>query len=91
MFNQSEVQCWEIIQCNKKQDCFLREDADMPCWEAVAGDNACSFHICVDCLVYLAKHENSLLSHKQLCLIMAKRKEKGIRPTECHFISSAKN
>ncbi len=61
---QSEMPCWEIIQCNKKATCLLAEDEKNRCWELVKDDDACSFHICVDCLVYLAKHEDSILTEK---------------------------
>lgn len=89
MLRQSELQCWEIIQCNKKQNCLLGGDNKKACWEVVENDAACSFHICVDCLVYLAKHENSTLSHDELCSILAKRQEKGIMEHECNLATAS--
>ena len=87
MSKQSELQCWEIIQCNKQDDCLLVENGRKACWEVVEADAACSFHICVDCLVYLAKQENSPLSHDDFCSILAMRKEKGIKQFECNIAS----
>ncbi len=74
---QSEMPCWEIIQCNKKDTCFCAGDKKKPCWEFVKEDNLCSFHICVDCLVYLAKHEKSTLSEEKFYSIMKQRRKQN--------------
>ncbi len=71
----SEMPCWEIIQCNKKDSCFCGGDTKKPCWEFVKEDLFCSFHICVDCLVYLAKHADSTLSEEKFHSIMKQRKK----------------
>lgn len=76
---QSEMPCWEIIQCNKKDTCFCAGDKKKPCWEFVKEDNLCSFHICVDCLVYLAKHEESALSEKKFHFIMKQREKNTLK------------
>ena len=85
MPKQSELPCWEIIQCNRKQTCLLEGDTKKACWELVETDAACSFHICVDCLVYLAKQKNSILSDEEFCSILAHRKKRGIRLHECNL------
>ncbi len=41
----------------------------------VEEDDACSFHICVDCLVYLAKHEDTTLTEEEFCSIMEQRQK----------------
>lgn len=33
-----------------------------------------SFHNCLDCLVYLAKHKSSILTEEEFCSILEKRK-----------------
>jgi hypothetical protein len=71
--------CWEIIQCNKKNTCFCAGDNKKPCWDFVKEDHLCSFHICVDCLVYLAKHEHSSLSVTKFRFIMKHRKKKALK------------
>ncbi len=45
------------------------------CWEFVQEDAACSFHICIDCLVYLAKHEDSTLTEEEFSAIMRQREK----------------
>jgi hypothetical protein len=71
---QSEMPCWEIMQCNKKQICFFAGDEKRECWELVQENDAHSFHICADCLVYQAKHPDSTLTEEEFCFIMEQRK-----------------
>jgi hypothetical protein len=79
MHLQSEKPCWKIIQCNKKDSCFCAEDKKKACWEFVKEDNRCSFHICVDCLVYLAKHAKATFSEGKFHAIMKQRKKMRLR------------
>ena len=74
MSKKSEMPCWEIMQCNKKQRCFFAGDEKTECWELVQANDAYSFHICADCLVYLAKHTGSILTEEEFCFIMEQRK-----------------
>lgn len=71
---QSKMPCWEIIQCNKKESCLFAENNKKSCWEMVGKDDAISFHVCIDCLVYLAKHKDSTLTEKAFFSILEKRK-----------------
>ena len=80
---QSELPCWEIIQCNRKDNCLLPGVAEKACWQVVKDDNASSFHICVDCLVYLVKQEDSIFSDEEFLSILGKRQEKDFRHYEC--------
>lgn len=81
---QQELQCWEIIQCNRKEQCLSGADQTKPCWERVKEDAACSFHICIDCLVYVAKQKNSLLSEEEFSSILTHRQGNGTRRYECN-------
>jgi len=83
MSKQSELSCWEIIQCNRKDRCLLPETVEKSCWQVVKDDNASSFHICVDCLVYLAKQEESIFSDEEFLSILSRRQEKEFRHYEC--------
>ena len=85
MSKQSELPCWKLIQCNQKQKCLLGGDEKKPCWEMVKEDSACSFNICVDCLVFLAKQDNSIITDEELCSILSKRHAKGIKQPECNL------
>ncbi len=86
MSRRSELPCGEIILCNGKQKCLLGGGEKKACWELIKDDVSCSFHICVDCLLYLSSQENSLFSEKEFCSILEQRKEKGINPSACNLI-----
>lgn len=88
MLLQSELPCWEIIQCNIKQKCLLAGDVKKACWEMVKDDEACSFHICVDCLVYLVNQKDSPLSEKDFSFILKHRKIEEIRGYKCSLAQS---
>lgn len=79
----NQLECWEIIQCNRKDQCLFAGDKKMACWERVKEDDACSFHICIDCLVYVAKQKNSLLNEEEFSAILMHRKGKRTRRYEC--------
>lgn len=80
---QSELSCWEIIQCNRERSCLLANDSERECWEVVKDDEACSFHICVDCLVYLVHQKDSPLTEEDFSSILKRRKVEGIREYKC--------
>lgn len=77
--------CWDIIQCKRKDLCLLVTEKEKQCWEVVKDDHSCSFHICIDCLVYLVKQEASHISDEEFCNILAQREEIGARHYECHL------
>ncbi|MCF8057557.1 MAG: hypothetical protein K9K37_13090 [Desulfocapsa sp.] len=70
----SEMPCWEIMQCNRKQKCLYADGEKKPCWEQVKKNDAYSSHICVDCLVYMVKHVESSLTDLEKRFIMEQRK-----------------
>ncbi len=63
------------MKCNKKQICFFAGDEKTECWELVKANDAYSFHICADCLVYLSKHPDSILTEEEFCFILEQRKK----------------
>jgi hypothetical protein len=83
MFMRSELSCWELIQCNKKEKCPRCAEEKKACWEQVKEDNACSFHVCIDCLVYLATKKNPFFSKGKISSILEQRKAKGLSRYEC--------
>lgn len=83
----AELPCWEITQCNRKQKCLLASDPERTCWELVKDDKASSFHICVDCLVYLVKHKDSPLSEEEFSSILKQRRVEGGREYECRLLA----
>lgn len=84
----SQMPCWKIVQCGKKENCQRVSVGKKTCWEFVQEDNSCSFHICVDCLVYLAKHEQSTFSEAKFHSIMKQRKKNAHKEYRKNFEQS---
>ena len=61
--------CWEIIQCNKVHTCPAKKNRSKACWQFVQEDDACSFNICLDCLVYIINQADSPLSGEEVMAI----------------------
>lgn len=72
----TEWPCWEIMNCNESQRCPARENTSKLCFEIIEEFDSYSFNICRDCLVYIAKQENSKFSTEELLSIMA---QKGVQ------------
>ena len=72
MEQRSDWPCWEIMKCEGTEDCPARKRPDLNCWE-IAGemdDYRKAFNICKDCIVYMLKAENSVLSKQEMKAIM---------------------
>jgi hypothetical protein len=68
MGSHSDCFCWEIIQCDKSNNCPAKNTPEKPCWEIareIDGDYRNFFNICRDCLVHVLKAENSVLSYQE--------------------------
>ncbi len=72
----SEWPCWEIMKCDESQKCPAKENPSKLCWEIMKEFDKYSFNICRDCLVYVAKQEDSKFSREELLSIMA---QKGVQ------------
>ncbi len=72
-----DLNCWEIVQCERSEGCPARENPDRSCWEIAAEleDYRSAFHICKDCLVYLVKKEDSSFSEEEIDKILSSKKE----------------
>ncbi len=68
-------QCWKIIGCNKKEQCPVGQQEGKQCWEIVRemDDYRTAMKICEDCLVYLSKEENSVLTADDIEAIMTRK------------------
>ena len=75
----SDWPCWEIMKCDSEQakQC-LAAHSSKPCWEVMRELDVCSFNICKDCLVYVAKQQDSIFSKDEIRSIMC---QKGIDVT----------
>ncbi len=72
---QSDLTCWDITQCRRSDNCPARLQPDRPCWEIAKemGDYRSNFKICHDCLVYLTKQANAILSSREIEQILEKK------------------
>lgn len=79
MLPKNDWPCWEIMQCEGTDDCPARQHPELNCWEIAcdADDYRKAFNICKDCIVYMLKADNSILTQKEIQEIM-KHKTKCI-------------
>ena len=73
----SDWPCWEIMKCEGTDDCPARKRPDLNCWD-IAGemdDYRKAFNICKDCIVYMLKAENSVLTKQEVKAIMDHKTE----------------
>ena len=75
----SEWRCWQIMQCDPEARCTAKERPAEECWEVVGSHDPCSFNICRDCLVYVAKKKDAGLSPEEVRSILM---HKGINLAE---------
>lgn len=79
----SEWPCWEIMQCNPEnaRQCPAYQSSS-PCWDVMRKIDAYSFNICQDCLVYVIKQKDSMLSKEEIMDIM-QRKGVDMQGSQC--------
>ena len=67
--------CWKITKCVNTDDCPARERGNIPCWELAREleDYRTILNVCEDCLVYISRHKNSILSEDEIQEIMEKK------------------
>lgn len=75
MVPDSDWPCWEIMKCEGTEDCPARKSPDLNCWEIAneMDDYRKAFNICKDCIVYMLKAENSVLSKQEVQNIMVQK------------------
>ena len=78
------IPCWEIMKCSGTEDCPARKEPDALCWEIAEklGTSQSYMDICRDCIVYVVKTDNSILSQKEIDAIM-KHRNLGKPVTQC--------
>ena len=79
----SEWPCWEIMQCNPEnaKQCPAYQSSS-PCWDVMRKIDAYAFNICRDCLVYVIKQKDSMLSKEEIMDIM-QRKGVDVQGSQC--------
>ena len=67
----SDWHCLEIMECDNPQNCLAWKHPERPCWEIIneLNDHRKVFNICQDCIVYILKSENSVLSEFEILKI----------------------
>ena len=73
----SDWPCWKIMKCEGTDDCPARKRPDLACWD-IAGemdDYRKAFNICKDCIVYMLKADNSVLTKQEVKAIMDHKTE----------------
>ena len=66
--------CWEIMQCDDKVLCPVRQNGQT-CWEWMVQNKQfqCQYGLCEECIVYLYNNENTVFSNNEIEEIMHKR------------------
>lgn len=69
------MHCWEIMQCSGTEDCPARAHPDSHCWEVSKklGTIQSAMNICSDCIVYIVKTNDSIITRGELNDIMRYR------------------
>jgi hypothetical protein len=77
MVPKSDLPCWEIMKCEGTENCPARKHPDMNCWEIASevDDYRKAFNICKDCIVYMLKAENSVLTRQEMQTIIQQKRE----------------
>ncbi len=75
MGSRCDLFCWEIMQCENSDDCPARKNPGKPCWEIAseADDYRKANNICRDCIVYVLKVDNAVLSTQEIKKVMKKK------------------
>lgn len=66
----SELPCWVIMNCGDNNKCPAKEQPQLNCWDIFSEVDEKVFNICRDCLVYLSRQEESILSRQEMDQIM---------------------
>lgn len=71
----SDLPCWEIMKCKSTESCPARQESGKSCWDIARelDDYRSAFNICQDCIVYMLKNGNSVLSEKEVKSIVKKK------------------
>lgn len=71
----SEWPCWDIMKCQDTDNCPAKKEPQTPCWEIAQKleDYRSAFNICKDCLVYLLKQDETVLTEHEIQVIMEKK------------------
>jgi hypothetical protein len=65
------------MKCEGTENCPARKRPDVACWEIASemDDYRKAFNICQDCIVYMLKAENSVLTKKEMETIIERKSD----------------
>ncbi|MEJ2031815.1 MAG: hypothetical protein P8Y63_01990 [Deltaproteobacteria bacterium] len=69
------IPCWEITNCSH-DECFMRHyEGGKQCWEVASelDDYRSAMNVCRDCIVYITKQKDSVLTEAEITVIMEKK------------------
>ncbi len=69
----SVLPCWVIMNCAEDRNCPAKENPDSNCWDIFSEIDIKAFNICQDCIVYLSRQVDSVLSRQEMEQIMSSR------------------
>ncbi len=69
----SHLPCWTIMNCAEDKECPARLNPHKDCWEVFSEVDSTAFNICQDCIVFLSRQEESVLSHQEMEQIMMRK------------------
>ena len=71
----SNMGCWEIMQCENSDGCPAKRKPAKHCWEIASDsdDFRKANNICRDCIVYVLKAGDSILSQQEIETILAQK------------------
>lgn len=80
MGSQSDLHCWEIMQCESQDVCPAKKNPEKPCWEIASesDDYRMANNICRDCIVHVLKVGNSVLSKQEIKKVMKKKPKRQV-------------
>lgn len=75
MIPNSEWPCWEIMKCKGTDTCPARQRPERSCWEIARelDDYRSAFNICQDCIVFMLKEGNTVLTEKEVQNIVKRK------------------
>ncbi len=69
----SHLPCWIIMNCAEDKECPAKLNPHKDCWEVFGEVDSTAFNICQDCIVFLSRQEESVLSHQEMEQIMMRK------------------
>ncbi|MDA8165650.1 MAG: hypothetical protein M0017_11535 [Desulfobacteraceae bacterium] len=69
------IPCWKITNCRRNECCLGQHAEEKQCWEVASelDDYRSAMNVCKDCIVYITKQANSVLTEAEITVIMERK------------------